>query len=87
MMNMMRNAFITGPTAAVSAAMMSRSDPSRPKSRITRKARRDLGKGTQAPRSQQASHVQKKLKLSFLQIGQGQTPMSCRGLTYSKYFP
>ncbi len=41
-MSMMRNAFSTGATAPVSAAMMSRSEPSRPKSRMTRKARRDL---------------------------------------------
>jgi hypothetical protein len=61
MMNMMRNAFITGPTAAVSAAMMSRSEPSRPKSRITRKARRDLGTGTPTPRKSQEIHVEKNM--------------------------
>ncbi len=41
-MNIMRNALSTGTTAAVKAAMMSRSEPSRPKSLITRKARNDL---------------------------------------------
>ncbi len=41
-MNIMRKAFKTGTTAAVRAAMMSRSEPRRPKSRITRKARNDL---------------------------------------------
>jgi hypothetical protein len=41
-MNMIRNALSTGTTAAVKAAMISRSEPRRPKRRITLKARNEL---------------------------------------------